>query len=102
MGAAQCNPGPCCVVRTVVLAVVVAELELGSVAVQVPLGAVLADAPHAPLEDREGTLDRVGVNVAASVLAAAVADAIVLGEVVFEMPVLPSDRRPPCAPRRGA
>ena len=39
------------------VAVVVAEIELREIAVQVLLVAVLIDAPHAALEDREVALD---------------------------------------------
>ena len=43
-------------------AAIVAEIELGKVAVQVRFAAMLIDADHAALEDREHVLDRVGVN----------------------------------------
>ena len=43
-------------------AAVVAEIELGEVAVQVGLAAMLIDAVHAALEDREHVLDGVGVD----------------------------------------
>jgi hypothetical protein len=49
--------------------VVVAEIELGEVAVEVLLAAVLVDALHAPLGDREVAFRRVGVDVVADVLA---------------------------------
>ena len=65
------------------LAVVVAELELGRIAVQVALGAMLIDALHAPLEDAEIALDGVGVDLVTRIFPLAVADVI----VIFEMPV---------------
>ncbi len=43
-------------------AVVVAELIFRQIAVQVPFGAVLVDALHAALEDREGALHGVRVD----------------------------------------
>ena len=46
--------------------IVVPELEFGRVAVQVLLGAMLVDALHAPLEDREVALNRVRVDRAAT------------------------------------
>lgn len=52
--------------------VVVAEVELSKVAVQVLLAAVLIDALHAALEDREVALDGARVNVATDVLTLAV------------------------------
>ena len=49
-------------------AVVVPEIELGEVAVQVLLAAMLANALHAPLEDRVVALDRARVDVTATLL----------------------------------
>ena len=43
-------------------AVVVAEIKLRKIAVQVLLAAVLIDAAHAALEDREIVFNRVGVD----------------------------------------
>src|SRR3954471_16617710 len=54
--------GALAIVHTQRDAVVVAELELGHVAVQVLLVAVLVDALHPALEDREVALDRGGVD----------------------------------------
>src|SRR6266849_6422874 len=50
------------VAPSVRLAMVVAEVELGEVAVQVIVRAVLIDALHAALEDREEAFDGIGVN----------------------------------------
>lgn len=47
-------------------AVVLAKIELGKVAMQMLLTAVLIDALHAALEDAEVALDRVGVIVRSS------------------------------------
>ena len=49
---------------------------------QVLLGAVLVDALHAPLEDRDHTLDGVGVDIAPDVLAGRVTHGLVLGDVI--------------------
>jgi hypothetical protein len=57
--------------------VVVAEIVLREIPVQVLLAAVLVDAAHAPLEDREHALNRVAVNVAANVFADRVLDGVV-------------------------
>src|SRR5688572_18569128 len=54
--------------------IVVAELELSNVAVQVPVGAVLIDAPHAALEDGEEAFKRVRVGLAARPFILAVVD----------------------------
>jgi hypothetical protein len=45
--------------------VAVPEVELGKIAVKVPLGTVLIDAGHPALEDREKAFDGVGVRIAA-------------------------------------
>jgi len=71
--------------------VVVAELELGDVAVQVLLAAVLIDALHAALEDGEVAFDRVrvdGLVVAVHVLACAVMNEIMTREVSGKLGVL--------------
>jgi hypothetical protein len=52
--------------------VIVAKLELGNVAMQMLLGAVLIDALHAPFENRERAFDRVGMNAATAIFASAV------------------------------
>src|SRR5690349_4834560 len=49
-------------------AMVVPEVELAQIAMQVLLTAVLIDALHTALEDREVALDGVGVRVPAHVL----------------------------------
>ena len=61
--------------------IVVAELELGNVPMQVLLGAMLIDTLHAPLEDREISLDGIGMDGAATVFPGCVADEIVIGEL---------------------
>jgi hypothetical protein len=43
----------------------IAEIKFGEVAVQVLLAAVLIDADHAALEDREETFSAVHVSIAA-------------------------------------
>jgi hypothetical protein len=52
----------------------VAEVELGKIAVQVPLAAMLVDALHPALEPAEVALGRVGVHITADILAASVPD----------------------------
>src|SRR6185437_1885393 len=46
------------------LPIVVAEVELGHIALQMIVRAMLIDALHAALEDREEAFDGIGVNVA--------------------------------------
>ena len=53
---------------------IIPEIELGQVAVQVLLRAMLIDALHAALEDAEVALDRIGMNGTINVLADAVSD----------------------------
>jgi hypothetical protein len=72
-------------------AVVVAEIELGKVAVQVLHAAVLIDALDAALEDRELALNRVRVDRAilkADVLALTMAGEAVAGELIAELLIL--------------
>lgn len=57
------NLGPLEVLDTVRLAVVVSEVELRDIAVKVIVGAVLIDALHSALEDREEPFNRVRMNV---------------------------------------
>ena len=76
------------VVGAVAFAVIVAELKLGCIAMQVPLGAVLIDAIHATLEDAEISLGGIRVDLAADVLARAVGDEIVIGEDSAQATVL--------------
>ncbi len=59
---------------------VIPEIELGEIAVQVLLAAVLVGALHPALEDGEVALDRVGVDDAANVLALAVSRRLVVDE----------------------
>lgn len=60
--AAKGIPGAVLIVATQRNSVVIAELELAYVAVQVLLLAVLIDALHAALKDRERTFNRVRVD----------------------------------------
>jgi hypothetical protein len=57
--------------------VVVAELELRDIPMQMLLGAMLIDALHAALEDREAAFNRVGMNAATAIFASAVVDGAV-------------------------
>ena len=57
--------GSCEIVDSEADAVRIAEIELGEVAVKVTLGAMLIDAYHAALEDREEALDGVHVGLGA-------------------------------------
>jgi hypothetical protein len=57
--ALQSRERPVAIVAPEPGAVIVAEIELGKVAVKVLLAAVLVHAGHAPLEDREHVLNRV-------------------------------------------
>ena len=61
-------------------AVRVAKIELGQIAVQMLLAAMLVDAFHAALEDRIEALDRVCVRLAANVLFGRMVDAIMANE----------------------
>ena len=61
-------------------ALIIPEIELGKIAVKMALRTVLIDALHATFEDREIALDGVGVNFAASVFTAIVADHAMRGE----------------------
>ena len=60
------------IVKPKAIAVVISEIEFCKVTVQMLLSAMLIDALHAALEDREIAFDGVGVDVAAHVLAAGV------------------------------
>ena len=79
----QCQRCALLIVNTQRDAVVVAELELGHVAVEVLLAAMLVIALHAALEDREEAFDGVCVDrriLGIDVLAAGVVDAAVARE----------------------
>lgn len=69
--------------------VVVSEVELGKVAVQMLLADMVEGAGDAALQDREVTLDGVGVNVATDIFLDAVVDGL-MAEVPVHMAVLPS------------
>ena len=62
------------------------EIELGKIAVQMPFGAMLVHALHAPLEDAEIAFNRVRMSLAAPIFALVVANDAVLCE-------FPSDQR---------
>lgn len=68
-------------------AVVVAEIEFRDVAVRMVLAAVLIDALHSALEDREVASDRVGVDIAAHILVLAVLDRIMGRILGADLPV---------------
>src|SRR6185369_1567563 len=56
----------------------IAEIELCQIAMQVLFGAMLIDALHAAFEDREITLNRVRMDLAAHVLARAVLHSLMI------------------------
>src|SRR5882672_2569727 len=62
LNSAQQNLGALHVLDAKRLAIAVAEIELRKVAVQVIVGAVLIDTLHAAFEDREESLDGVGMQ----------------------------------------
>jgi len=62
-------------------AIAIAEIELGSVAVQMFFAAMLVDAFHAAFENRIVAFDGVGMDFAATVLARIVVDRIVGGDI---------------------
>lgn len=62
-------------------AVRVAKIELGEIAMQVPFVAMLVDAPHPALENREKAFNGVGVHLPAHVFLGAVVDGFVAGEL---------------------
>jgi hypothetical protein len=67
--------------------VVVAELKLSDVAVQVLTAAMLIDALHAALEDREAAFQRVRVDVVTHILASAVLNDAMLGEAKADLDI---------------
>ena len=81
-GATQLSVDAGAIVKTASDATVVAEVELREVAMQMWLAAVLVDAEHAALEEAEGALDGVGVDVAAGVLPASVVNRLVRRETL--------------------
>jgi hypothetical protein len=62
-------------------AVIVAEIELGEVAVQVLLRAMLVDALHPALEDRKVALNGVRMHIAANILAKGMPDGLMTGRM---------------------
>lgn len=79
---------PCRVIHAQLDPVAVAEIELGHVAVQVLLRAVLVNALHAALEHAVEPLNRVRVRQAPHILARAMTGEIVGGEQLAEGVVL--------------
>lgn len=74
------------------LAIVVAEVEFCKIAVQMVLAAVLIDALHSTLEDREEAFDGVGVDGGINlrdVFALSMASEGMPGEVLSDVFVLP-------------
>jgi len=67
--------------------VAVPEIELSEIAVKVPLRAMLIDADHAALKNREVALDGIGVRVAAYPFLFAVIDGFVAGEATADRAV---------------
>jgi hypothetical protein len=76
----DCPAGALGIVNPELDAIRIAEVELGEVAVKVPLGAVLIDAGHSALEDREIAFNGVGVSIAAHPFLAPVIDGFVTSE----------------------
>ena len=72
--AEQSAGGASSIINAKLDAIAIAEIELGEIAVQMPLVTMLVDASHPALEHREETLDRIGVHVAAHVFLGAVID----------------------------
>ena len=88
--ASQRNIGTGPIIESVGDAVVIAELELTSIAMQVLLVAVLVDAAHTALEDREIAFNGIGVNVAPNILASAMHNEIVRCKIVVQLAILTS------------
>src|SRR5947208_12684602 len=72
------------VIHPTLLPVAVAEIKFGQIAMQVSFADVLIGAVHAALQDREKSLDGVGVDVAANVLIGTVFDMAVRAEIPAE------------------
>ena len=69
-------------------ALVIAEIELAKVTLKVLRADVVIGADDAAFEDREISLNRIGVSVAANVLIGAVVDRFVAGELFSDVVVL--------------
>ena len=82
------------------LPVAVAEIKLGHVAVQVALGAMLIDATHAALEDREVAFDGIGVDV--GVLAVHVGCLLARTIAARQLPTVRAGRHPTDRRRQGS
>lgn len=67
LGTLQGNERPNVIVNAHGNAVALAEVKFRQIAVQMVFGAMLIDALHAALEDREIAFNGVGVDVAANV-----------------------------------
>lgn len=65
-------------------AVIVAEVKFREIAVQMLLAAVLIDAAHPALEDREEALDRIGLHVAADIFVVRMRDGFMGGELATD------------------
>jgi hypothetical protein len=64
---------------------IISEITFGQVPLQEPLADVVVRPVDAPLEDGEVAFDRVRMHIAANVLASAVIDGTVLGELVTSL-----------------
>lgn len=85
--ALQCALGTDHVIGAETLAVVISKVELGEVAMQMLLPAVLVDAEHPTLEDGEDTFDGVGVDIAPNIFVLPVLNSIVAVELGSDVPV---------------
>jgi hypothetical protein len=87
-GADESGVGTCQIVEAKPFAVVVSEIELGSIAMQVRLADVEIAAVNAALEDREEVFDRIGVpESGAHVFLGAVVHGAVAGEIASKRSV---------------
>jgi hypothetical protein len=70
------------IVHTEGNAVIVAEIKFREIAMQMLLIAMLIDAAHTALEDREVAFGRVGMHIVADVFAAGMMHRFVIGKVL--------------------
>ena len=93
-GAQQRTFGAAGIVNAKLDAVRVAEIELGEIAVQMPLAAMLIDANHAALEDGEKALGGIAVNgnagqvIGPTVFAARMIGRMMRGEACADLDVV--------------